>query len=1063
MAASPHPSRRTLRTRGRLWQDAGRVLGVLGRLVRGLLATAVLVALLVGLPWALTHFVGWPLPDHLPSWAEVQGALLGPMTTTFLLDFLTCLTWLVWAFFALDVARCAVEIVRDARIPNLSAAGPVHRIAAVLVGAVLISLLGQRAGPPATGPSAAGGAAAEVVATAPAWNTPAEHAEFTVVRPAVHSAPYHHETAGMVEQPGHAKSAVVLAYNPDTGVYDSLWRMSERTLGDGNRWPEIYALNQGKPQPNGGTFTRPGLIFPGEKMALPDDATVGSPPPTAPVPPPVTPPPPPDPPPSSTATPAPSTTQPPATTEAPPTTQAPPATQAPPSTGAVGEPGISWGEELFVGLSLAAAVSAALVVARRRNRRRYQPDSGDRSDLPVAPVVYQLRLAHLRADHDDPAGADEEVNLDWPGERPPRAPAPPLVVGTHADAGADDVPEAQAPVLPVGVRDGREIAVDLAAAHGLGLLGAGAPATIRALLVAILSTAFTTTHRPATVIVPADDLAALFGRRVAQAPLPPGVRVAADLDAALDMLESETLVRVGQLPPTGQPWGPVVLAARAPGRQARRLQAVLDNGSTVGLTGLLLGQWSAGVTAYVRDDGTISTTSPGLGEPLRGARVFRLGDDHLADLLDLLRHADPGDGPEFTDTAGDEPHPVVVPRPHVVVDDSVPVTVEPVDTVVSRGARTDDRGPAVGEDMPAEGTTQVPVADTDLELLAPPSDDDRRGDGQLEILRPEPAPATPPGLRLRPVQPVRPDADHTTQNTGEGHRHGRPAGSQPQGPVESREASLAPLRVSVLGPPRVWWRPAPATPDGEAAEREVTSAFQPRLRELLVFLALHPDGASREALIAALWATSSPERTTNAMNTSLSRLRRALAAATGNVLSDLVVVGGGRYRLDPDLVEVDYHHFAAAAAARRAAVTDADRVEAYRRIVDSYTGPLADGLSTDWIETAREAIRRDAIDAVAALARALVEHDPQQTLDLLEIARAFDPHNELIYRDIMRLQERLGQLDAIPRTLTLLTTRLAEVDDRPTHQAVDLADRLRRRHDAPGEPGRADRGHSRAG
>jgi DNA-binding SARP family transcriptional activator len=270
----------------------------------------------------------------------------------------------------------------------------------------------------------------------------------------------------------------------------------------------------------------------------------------------------------------------------------------------------------------------------------------------------------------------------------------------------------------------------------------------------------------------------------------------------------------------------------------------------------------------------------------------------------------------------------------------------------------------------------------------------------------------------------------------------------------------------VLGPPRVWWRPAPATPDGEAgeaAEREITSAFQPRLRELLVFLALHPDGASREALIAALWATSPPERTTNAMNTSLSRLRRALAAATGSALSDLVVVGEGRYRLDPELVEVDYHHFAAAVAARRAAATDADRVEAYRRIVDSYTGPLADGLSTDWIETAREAIRRDAIDAVAALARALVEDDPQQTLDLLEIARAFDPHNELIYRDIMRLQERLGQLDAIPRTLTLLTTRLAEVDDRPTHQAVDLADRLRRRHDASGEPGRADRGRGRAG
>lgn len=124
-------------------------------------------------------------------------------------------------------------------------------------------------------------------------------------------------------------------------------------------------------------------------------------------------------------------------------------------------------------------------------------------------------------------------------------------------------------------------------------------------------------------------------------------------------------------------------------------------------------------------------------------------------------------------------------------------------------------------------------------------------------------------------------------------------------------------------------------------------------------------------------------------------------------------------------------------------------------------------MSTDWIETAREAIRRDAIDAVAALAHALVEHDPQRTLDLLEIARTFDPHNELIYRDIMRLQERLGQLDAIPRTLTLLTTRLAEVDDRPTPQAISLADRLRHRHDTTADVPHLSatdrRGHNRAG
>lgn len=121
--------------------------------------------------------------------------------------------------------------------------------------------------------------------------------------------------------------------------------------------------------------------------------------------------------------------------------------------------------------------------------------------------------------------------------------------------------------------------------------------------------------------------------------------------------------------------------------------------------------------------------------------------------------------------------------------------------------------------------------------------------------------------------------------------------------------------------------------------------------------------------------------------------------------------------------------------------------DAYREIVDSYGGPLAEGMpSIEWIEPAREATRRDAIDAVAALARAVVEQDPQQTLDLLEVARAFDPHNEALYRDIMRLQERLGQPDAIPRTLTLLTTRLAEIGETPSEHALALATRLRQRH-----------------
>src|SRR5882757_1057980 len=96
------------------------VLRFLGRLLQGLIAAVVLAALVVGLPWALVHYVGWPLPHHIPTVPELQGFLLAPMSTTFLLDFLACACWIAWFAFTLDVLRCMVEVARGARWPDLS-------------------------------------------------------------------------------------------------------------------------------------------------------------------------------------------------------------------------------------------------------------------------------------------------------------------------------------------------------------------------------------------------------------------------------------------------------------------------------------------------------------------------------------------------------------------------------------------------------------------------------------------------------------------------------------------------------------------------------------------------------------------------------------------------------------------------------------------------------------------------------------------------------------------------------------------------------------------------------
>jgi nucleoid-associated protein YgaU len=72
--------------------------------------------------------------------------------------------------------------------------------------------------------------------------------------------------------------------------HDSLWDIAQRYLGDGRRYREIFALNQGRLQPDGTELQQESLIRPGWVLALPADASgpglteqIGSPASSAPV------------------------------------------------------------------------------------------------------------------------------------------------------------------------------------------------------------------------------------------------------------------------------------------------------------------------------------------------------------------------------------------------------------------------------------------------------------------------------------------------------------------------------------------------------------------------------------------------------------------------------------------------------------------------------------------------------------------------------------------------------------------------------------------------------------
>ncbi|MDH6190743.1 DNA-binding SARP family transcriptional activator [Streptomyces sp. CZ24] len=62
---------------------------------------------------------------------------------------------------------------------------------------------------------------------------------------------------------------------PEGRHHDSLWEISERHLGDGRRYHEIYQLNKDRVQPDGSRLSEASLIRPGWIMEMPADATGG--------------------------------------------------------------------------------------------------------------------------------------------------------------------------------------------------------------------------------------------------------------------------------------------------------------------------------------------------------------------------------------------------------------------------------------------------------------------------------------------------------------------------------------------------------------------------------------------------------------------------------------------------------------------------------------------------------------------------------------------------------------------------------------------------------------------
>ncbi|MGH9055266.1 MAG: LysM peptidoglycan-binding domain-containing protein, partial [Acidimicrobiales bacterium] len=455
------------------------------RLAKGLGALVLLAALVVGIPWALWHFVGWPLPHHVPTAGQVGRALnhQGIPGQAFV-DALAVVVWITWATL---VASLAVELpaaLSGRRAPRLPVAGAFQPLTGHLVAAVLVACLALAPRAAHTGP--AGGFDNSLSAS-----TVRRPVAALVVKDPVLAATTRPLTAASVPAGPAATSSpdpppaapAVPAPGPSTYVVqrgDTLWGIAQRQLDDPLQWQAIYQLNEGRPQPGGVTLTDPHWIDPGWTLLLPASTT---PAPTTPVPAttqpapiaPATPPTPASPPTTSPST----TTAPTSTTMPPPSVPTTPEREVVPSATNGSAPHRAEGSREPVRLpsgsvvagSFAAGVLATVALGRLRRRHAYRyrpPEPGrDLTPEPSRPTLHHLATAvtaAAEAEYETGGGADPVPVMPFDDTE------------RRGDPGR----------LDLGERDGQTVTVEITELSGVALAGPAVDDIARAVLTALV-------------------------------------------------------------------------------------------------------------------------------------------------------------------------------------------------------------------------------------------------------------------------------------------------------------------------------------------------------------------------------------------------------------------------------------------------------------------------------------------------------------------------------------------------------------------------------------------------
>ncbi|MHB1986660.1 MAG: BTAD domain-containing putative transcriptional regulator [Acidimicrobiales bacterium] len=603
-----------------------------GRVAKGLGALVLLAALVGGVPWALWHFIGWPLPHHIPSASQVGRALNRQgIPDQALIDALAVVVWITWAVLVASIAVEVPAALSGRHAPRLPVAGIFQPVTGHLVAAVIVACLTVAPRPTHVGtPGSLGGGLSAAAGRQP---VAALVLQDTVLTDA--SGP----TAPAAPSTAQATAAATPGLSTSTYVVqqgDTLWGIAERQLGDPLRWSEIYQLNDRRPQPDGRTLTDPHWIDPGWTLVLPPGPASTPTPVTTPAPattrtanPPTN---------TPSTMPSPSAVPSPATSVPAPGVRAPTNNTAGHHAATAADP-VRLPSGSVVAGSFAAGVLSTIALGRLRRRHayRYHPPEPGRNfgPDPLTPTLRHLAtVVRAQENSSDPVIAAE-------------APA-------MAD---DDVEHRERPdVIDIGTRDGEPVSMALSEMAGITLGGQDADDVVRAWIAALMVRAgpiaaeVLTTQAVLDRLVPGVGPAfgnSTDGRMVAV----PGMRTVPDSETVLRALESEVLARTRHLDADevadivayrqANPWEPVptivaVLEA-IPTDKVSRWEPTLAAGARLGLGVIVLCPDATGVRLDLDPERLVVSAAPDhLATRLVGVRLFGLRSTEALDVLTTL-------------------------------------------------------------------------------------------------------------------------------------------------------------------------------------------------------------------------------------------------------------------------------------------------------------------------------------------------------------------------------------------------------------------------------------------